>query len=493
MKVTQEKLPESQIGLEIEVPGELSGKTYEQVLRKYMQTANIPGFRKGKVPRQVLIQRLGSNRLKAAALEELVQSAIDQAIEQEDIEAIGNYQLQSSFEDLINQYEPGKQLTISASVDVPPRVTLEKYKGLSVKAEESKYDPARIDETLERYLENMATLVPVEDRSAEEGDVAVVDFTGKVAEPGQAPEEFEGGSAQDFQVEIKEGRFIPGFVEGIVGMSPGDTKDIEVTFPESYPQETLAGKPAIFTITLKELKEKELPDLDDEFAQEVSEFETLAELRGSFEERYQQEAEEATAANREKALLDELVKHLDAEIPKTLVQREVDYIVTQTVMQFANQGIDVNKFLTKELVANMRNNARPDATERLRRTLALGEIAKQESITVEEEAVESRIKEMMQEVDDPAKIDPERLHQVVHEDLLKEKILAWLTENSDIELVPEGSLTPDAEAVAGSESEAAASAPNTESAVEAETGTKTVDVVATDVEADSEAETGEEE
>ncbi|MEM8806540.1 MAG: trigger factor [Cyanobacteria bacterium P01_G01_bin.38] len=465
MKVTQETLPDSQLGLEIEVPADLSGQAYEKVLRNYMQTANIPGFRRGKVPRQILIQRLGSTRLKAAALEDLVQAAIDKAIEQEAIEALGNYQLRSSFEDLVNQYEPGKQLTISASVDVPPRVTLAKYKGLSIKAEESKYDATRIDETFERYRENMATLVPIEDRAAQEEDVAVVNFVGKLTEEGKDPEEFEGGSAEDFQVEIKEGRFIPGFVEGIVGMKIGETKDVELAFPEAYPQESLAGKPAVFTITLNELKEKELPDLDDEFAQEVSEFETLEELKASLEERYQKEADDATKANKEKSLLDELVIHLEAEIPKTLVQREVDFIVTQTVMQLANQGIDVNKFLTKELVSNMRDNARPEAIERLRRTLALGEIAKQESIKVEESAVEARIKEMMAEVDDPSQVDPERLQQVVNEDLLKEQILAWLEENSEIELVPEGTLTPDD---AETDADADADAPSGEASAESQ-------------------------
>ncbi|MEL6157610.1 MAG: trigger factor [Cyanobacteria bacterium J06627_32] len=443
MKVIQENLPDSQVGLKIEVPAELSKQGYEKVLRDYMKSANIPGFRKGKVPRQILIQRVGALQLKAAALEDMLQTVIEKAIEQEDIEALGNYQLTSDFESLIGEYTPGEPFTISASVDVPPRVTLEEYKRLSVQAEEIKPDENRVDETIESYRENMATLVPVEDRAAQEGDVTVVDFVGKAETAEGELEEFEGGSAQDFQVEIKEGRFIPGFVEGIVGMTLETSKDVEVTFPEDYPQAELAGKPAVFEITLKELKEKELPDLDDDFAEEVSEFETLAELRKSLEERYQQEADDATQANVEKALLDELVTHLEAEVPKTLLMREVDFIVTQTAMQLSRQGIDLNKFLTKELVDNMRENARPEALERLRRTLALGEIAKQESIAVTEDEVAERTKEMMAEVDDPSQVDPERLDQVVNEDLLKEKILAWLKENSEIELLPEGSLTPE--------------------------------------------------
>ena len=443
MKVTQEKLPDSQVGLEIEVPAEISKQTYEQTLRKYMKTANIPGFRKGKVPRQILVQQLGATRIKAAALEELVQTSIDKAIAQEKIDALGNYQLRSGFETLIEEFEPGKTLTISASVDVPPQAKLNQYKDLSVKAEEVVYNSERVTETLVGYQQNLASLVPIEDRAAKEDDVAVVDFVGKILEDGKEPEEFEGGSATEFQVEIKEGRFIPGFVEGIVGMDLGQTKDVEVAFPNEYPQADLAGKPAIFSITLNDLKERELPDLDDDLAQEVSEFETLDELKQSLEERFQQEAKDATQSNTEKALLDELVTHLEVEIPKTLLQREVDHIVTQTVMQLSNQGIDVNKFLTKELVENMRENAKPEATERLRRTLALGEVAKQESISVDEEAVSTRIKEMMSEVDDPASIDQDRLKQVVNEDLLKETILAWLTENATVDLVAEGSLSQD--------------------------------------------------
>ncbi|MEL6492796.1 MAG: trigger factor [Cyanobacteria bacterium J06555_13] len=443
MKVTQENLPDSQVGLEIEVPADLSKQGYEKVLRDYMKSANIPGFRKGKVPRQILIQRIGSLQLKAAALEDMMQTVIDKAIKQEGIDALGNYQLTSDFEKLLGEYTPGEPFTVSASVDVPPRVTLNKYKDLSVKAEEIKPKEGRVDETLESYRENQSTLVPVEDRAAKEGDVTVVDFVGKAENDDGELEEFEGGSASDFQVEIKEGRFIPGFVEGIVGMNLEEKKDVEVTFPEDYPQAEMAGKPAVFEITLKELKEKELPDLDDDFAEDVSEFETLEELRKSLEERYQEEADDATQANVDQALLDELVQHLDAEIPKTLVMREVDFIVTQTAMQLSRQGIDLSKFLTKDLVDNMRENARPEAIDRLSRTLALGEIAKQESIEVSPDEIKERTEEMMKEVDDPSQVDPERLDQVVNEDLLKEKILAWLKENSKVELVPEGSLAPE--------------------------------------------------
>lgn len=440
MKVIQEVLPDSQVGLEIEIPSEMSQKTYDKVLQQMMRTINIPGFRKGKVPKPIFLQRVGIPQFKAAVLEELVQSAVDAAIKQEKIDAIGNYQLKSDFEALISQYEPNQGLTLQVSVDVPPRVTLKQYKDLSVQAEEILPDLTQVDQTLERYQNNLATLVPVEDRPAEMGDVAVIDFVGKVQDEAGEWEAFEGGSAEDFQVELSEGRFIPGFIEGIAGMALEETKDLEIPFPDDYSQPDLAGKPALFSITLKEIKEKELPDLDDDFAQEVSEYETIAELRASLEKRYTEEAENRTKTNKNEALIAALVEHLEAEIPNTLIQREVDFLLTQTIMQFSRQGIDVNKLLTRDIVDNMRKQTRPEAVARLKRTLALGEVAKQEGISVEKDALEAKVEEVMADIEDVNQIDPDRLVQVLEEELLQEKILTWLEGVNTVELVPEGSL-----------------------------------------------------
>lgn len=441
MKVIQEQLPDSQVGLEIEIPAEASKQTYEKVLRKLMRTANVPGFRKGKVPRPIFLQRFGSTQIRAAALEELVQTSVEQAIKQEDIAAIGNYQLTTEFEELIQQYVPGEPLTVKASVDVPPRITLEGYLDLTTQAEEVLYEASQVEAVLEQYRLNLATLVPIEDRPAEMGDVAVVDFSGKIQQADGSYEAFEGGTAEDFQLEIKPGGFIEGFVEGMVGMALDDTRDIEATFPEQYPQEELAGKLSVFTVTLKELKEKELPDLDDDFAQEVSEFETLAELRESLTERYQKEAVRNTKENQHEALLKALVKKLEVEIPETLIRREANNLLSQTIMQLSRQGLDVNKMFTPEIADAMRDRARPDAIDSLKRTLALAEVAKQESLTVDEADIQARMDEMLGEVQEPEKVDQERLREVVNEELLKDTILDWLLEKNTVELVPEGSLT----------------------------------------------------
>ncbi|MGJ3252449.1 MAG: trigger factor [Elainellaceae cyanobacterium] len=454
MKVTQEKLPASQLGLEIEIPSEMSRDAYEKTLQEFKRSVKVPGFRKGKVPRQVLIQRFGSERLKAAVLEELVEDGIRKAVEQEDIEAIGNFQLRSSFEDLLKQFEPGAALTFSAAVDVQPEATLTQYKGLEVKAEEVQYDPQNVENILSDYQNRVATQVPVEDRAAQIGDIAIVDFVGRLtggdseadseedSEAEDESREIPGGSAEDFQIELQSDRFIEGFVDGIVGMNPGETRELSVTFPDDYPQQELAGKPAVFTVTLKDLKEKELPELDDDFAQEVSEFETMDELRKSLESRYQEEAQQQTKSNKEDALTEALVDQLSVELPETLIRREVDFLVTQTAMQLENQGLDIRKMLTPELIEQMRARSRPEAITRLRRTLALGEVAKQESIQVEPDAVKAKVDEIMANLSD-RDVDRDRLIQVVEEDLLKEKILAWLEEHATVELVPEGSLQPE--------------------------------------------------
>ena len=460
MKVTQEKLPASQIGLEIEITSEITTQKYEQVLRNLTKTVNIPGFRKGKVPRQILIQRIGTTRVKATALEEIIQEGIEQAIKQEAITALGQPQLRSSFDDLINSYEPGKPLTFAVAVDVIPEIKLNQYTGLEAKAEEIKYDPTQVDTVIEAQREKLGTLVPVEGRATEIGDMAVIDFKGVIAktqgdDPDSEPKPIPGGEGTDFQVELQEDKFIPGFVLGIVGMNPGETTEVSAQFPDPYGNEELSGKAALFTITLKEIKVKELPELDDDFAQEVSDFETLEELRASLTQRYEKEAADKTRNNQQEALLTELLNHVEIDLPTTLIDQEVDAMLSQTAMKLSEQGIDVKKLFTQEIIPQLRDRSKPEAIERLKRTLSLQEIGKRESIEVAAAEVEARVTELLTEYADQD-LDEKRLRGVVQEELLTTKIVDWLLERSSVELVAEGYLTPPEEP--DSEAEAAEAA-----------------------------------
>lgn len=455
MKVTQEKRPNSQMGLEIEITPERSKQVYDQVLADYSRKVNIPGFRKGKVPRQVLIQRLGSQNLKAAALEKLIEQAASEAIAQEKISALDNPELISEFEALVGEYKPGQPLTFNVAVDVPPEPQIKQYTGLTVKAEEVKYDPATVDRTLEEQRQKQATLIPVEDRPAQMGDVTTIDFVGRIvdAEGSQGDTEIPGGKASEFQLNLEPGAFIPGFIEGIVGMGLSETKEIPVQFPEDYPQEDLKGKQAVFAVTLSDIKEKELPELDDEFAAEVSEFETLAQLRSDLESTYKGQAERQTAANKSQGILSALLEQLEVEIPASTIASEVDSMVSQTVYELANQGLDVQKVLTREMVTSMRDRTRPEAIAQIKRNLVVTEIAHRESIEVSAEAIEAKMTEILAQYSDRDKeiIDREKLAEAVRIDLLQEKVLAWVEERSTIELVEEGSLKPPAESETSSD------------------------------------------
>ncbi|MBE9104340.1 trigger factor [Nostoc cf. edaphicum LEGE 07299] len=466
MKVTQEKLPASQIGLEIEITPEITKQTYEQVIKNLASTANIPGFRKGKVPRPILLQRLGTTRIKAAALEELIQDGIEQAVKQEAIPAIGQPQLRSSFEDLINNYEPGKPLTISAAVDVEPEVNLVQYTDLQAKAEEIKFDPEQVESTLDKERQELATLIPVEGRAAQIGDIAVVDFKGSFARVEGEDETAElepipGAEATDFQVELQEDKFIPGFISGIVGMNPEETKEIAAQFPDPYANEDLAGKAATFTVTLKELKEKELPEVNDDFAQEISDFETLEELRASLVERYQKEADDKTKTNKQEALLTELLKHVEVDLPATLIEQEVDAMLTQTAIRLSQQGLDVRKLFTQDIIPQLRERSRTEAIERIKRSLSLREIGKRESIEVTLEEIAARVTELLEQYSEEQDVDEDKLRSIVENELLTAKIIDWLLEHSSVELVPEGSLSP-AEETEDAESDADTDALQTE-------------------------------
>jgi trigger factor len=455
MKVIQEKLPASQIGLEIEVPADVTQKAYDETIRKLARTINLPGFRKGKVPKQILIQRLGPSRIKASVLEDLIDDSLKAAIAQENIEALGNFQLKSSFDDLISAYKPGEVFTFKAAVDVPATVTLNTYKGLSFKAEKSEYDPADLEEFLAQKQREAATLVPVEDRAAQLGDVAIADYEGRyVNDAGEAEGDIiPGTQAEDFSLDLEEGKFIPGFVEGFVGLKPEETKTFTVTFPEDYGNEEMAGKDVAFTVTLKELKSRELPELDDEFASEATgeEFETLTAWKESLEAQFKENAEISTKNSVRRYLLEQLAENNSVDLPEVSVNEEVTAVLTQQMMEFSRMGIDVNRIFTKDMIPKLRETARPEAMQRLGNSLILSEIAKVENIEINTDKFNERLEEAKAELKEG--FDEDRLQEAIKEELTLEATLDWLAEQSNIEFVPVGTLKDDEEDFAADDEE----------------------------------------
>ncbi len=429
LKVSTSPRPGSRLAVEVAVPGNRSRASYEAAVEKLSRSVRLPGFRKGKVPRPVLLQQLGPERVRATALEDLVDSVFRDALRQEKIEALGRPALSESFEVVLERFTPGEELTISLETDVEPTPSLRATRGLTAEAEAVSFDPARVDELLEQSRRQLATLVPVEDRPAAAGDVAQISFSGSYADSGEA---ISGGSSDGMEVELEEGRMIPGFVAGIIGMAIGETRSVDCTFPESYPQEEAAGRPATFSITLLELKARELPELDDAFASQASDKETLAELRADLETRLRDDAERRQRSNRQEALLAALVEQLEVELPESLIQEEVRNLVEQTAGQIAQQGMDVRKLFTPDLVRSLMDTSRPEAEQRLRRSMALRALASAEKIEVSEADLNAKVSEVSQGLSDTSRIDPARLRQAVADDLLRTSLLEWLEANSTI-------------------------------------------------------------
>jgi trigger factor len=429
LQVKASPQPGSRVALEVAIPGSRSQASYDSALEKLSRTVKLPGFRKGRVPRPVLLQQIGPLRIRATALEELVDSACRDALEIEKVAAISRPELSEGFEVVLERFQPGSDLTITLELDVEPCPSLKKTKGLKAEAEVISYDPARVDELIDQSRKQLATLVPVEERAAASGDVAVLSFSGVYAD---TEEPITGGSSDAMEVELEEGRMIPGFVEGVIGMAVGDSRTVDCQFPESYPQDDAAGRKARFEISLKELKARELPALDDAFAQQASDKQTLAELREEIENRLKEDAERRAKAARHDALLGALVDELEVELPETLVQQEIRNLIEQTAGQIAQQGMDVKKLFTPDLVRSLMDTSRPEAEQRLRRSLALQALAKTEAIEVAEAELEAKVKEVSRGISQQGNIDPQRLRQVVGDDLLQEKLLDWLESNSTI-------------------------------------------------------------
>jgi len=432
LKVKTSTRPGSRLALEVGVPAERCKASYDAAISKLGRSVRLPGFRAGHVPKQVLIQQIGVVRIKASALEELVDAVLRDAVAQEKLEVLGQPEVSGGFEDLLQQFDPSKELKLSLEMDVAPTPTLKSIKGLKAEAVRVDYDANRIDELIEQSRRQLAALVPVSDRAAAMGDVAVVSFSGVFTDTDEA---IAGGSANGLEVELEEGRMIPGFVEGIAGMTTGESKSVDCQFPEGYPQEECRGRTARFDITLDDLKTRELPALDDAFAQQASDKQSLAELREDLEKRLKQDTEKRQQQSRQEALLAALVEQLEVELPESLIKEEINTLLQETAAQMAQQGMDVKKLFTPETVKNLAEASRGEATERLQRSLALKALAQAEDISVSDAEIDAKVKEVSEGFSDTNRIDPARLRAAVAEDLLRDTLLEWLEQNASVILV----------------------------------------------------------
>ena len=437
LKVTTSSKPNSRIAVEVEVPADRCKNSYDEALSKLSRSISIPGFRKGKVPKAVVIQQLGVKRIQASALESLLQKVWTETLDQEGIEPLCEPELEDGFETILENFNPEKILILKLETDITPIPTLKKSSGLTAEVENLIFDPKKVDELIEQSRAQLATKVPVSDRAAKKGDIALVSFKGNFSDDGS---EIEGGSADSIEIELEEGRMIPGFIEGVIGMNINDEKTLKCEFPKEYHQEDAKGRKAEFKVSLEDLKIKELPELNDDFAKQASDKENMTDLRADLEMRLKEDTDRKQEKKRQDSLLDALVKELEVELPKSLIDQEVRVIVEQTAQNFAQQGIDVKSMFTPELVKSLMESSKGEAEKKLRQKLALNALAKSEKIEVSQKEINSKLKEVQADIklSKEKNIDEDRLKEAINDDLLQEKLFVWLEENNTIvEKAPE--------------------------------------------------------
>lgn len=385
MAANWEKVENNQGVLTVEVDASQVDAALDQAFKKVVQKVQVPGFRKGKIPRKMFEARFGVESLYQDALDILLPNAYGQAVREAGIEPVDRPEVD------VAQMEKGKNLIFKATVTVKPEVKLGDYKNLSIEEKEFTVSDESVDAELKRMQERHAELVAVEEGAAQNTDLAVIDFEG--FQDGVA---FEGGKAEDYSLELGSGTFIAGFEEQVVGMNVGEEKEITVTFPEEYHSPNLAGKEAVFKVKLTSLKRKNLPALDDEFAKDVSEFDTLEELKADTKKKL----EDKTAQEKDQYVREQLVlkaaENAEIELPEVMVEHELDQMVSEFGQRLQYQGMTLELYYQFSGMdeSQLRDQLRADATSRVRTSLTLEAIGKAENIEATEEDVTAELEKL---------------------------------------------------------------------------------------------------
>ncbi|MBM7653057.1 trigger factor [Neobacillus cucumis] len=418
-----EKLEGNRGVLTVEVSAETVNKGLDAAFQKVVKQVNVPGFRKGKMPRGMFEKRFGVEALYQDALDILLPEAYGNAIDETGIEPIDRPDID------IEQMEKGKELIFKATVQVKPEVKLGEYKGLEVEELDTTVTDEDVANELKTMQERQAELVVKEDSAAENGDTVVLDFEGFV--DGEA---FEGGKAENHSLELGSGSFIPGFEEQLVGVKAGESKDVEVTFPEEYHAAELAGKPAVFKVTVHEIKGKELPTLDDEFAKDVDdEVETLDALKEKIKTRLEDSKKHEAEHNLRDTLVEKAADNAEVEIPEVMVTNEVNRMLQEFEQRLQMQGMNLELYFqfSGQDENALREQMKTDAEKRVKINLTLEAIAKAENLEVTEEDVNAELEKMAGMYNMPVDTIKQALGgaEGIEGDLKLQKAVSFLVEN----------------------------------------------------------------
>ena len=385
MSLQVEKLEKNMAKLTIEASAEDFEKAIQKVYLKARGRINIPGFRKGKAPRKLIEKMYGTGVFYEDAANDLIPTAYAEALKDCDLEIVSRPEIN------VTQIESGKPFIFTAEVAVKPEVTLGEYKGVEVEKSDVEVTDEDINKEVDKERENNSRTIDVDDRAVESGEIIKLDFDGSVD---GVP--FAGGKAENYTLTIGSGSFIPGFEDQLIGTKIGEDKDVTVTFPEDYHEKSLAGKEAVFKCKVNAITVKELPDADDEFASEVSEFETLAEYKEDIKKKLTEKKEKEARAKKEAQAVEKAVENATMEIPDAMIDTQVQSMMEDFARRMQSQGLSLEQYFqfTGMDAKKMHDQMKPEALKRIQNSLVLEAVAKAENIEISDEKVDEEIAKM---------------------------------------------------------------------------------------------------
>ena len=407
MSLQVEKLEKNMAKLTIEVSAEDLDKAMEKAYQKQKSRISLPGFRKGKAPRKMIESMYGKGVFMEDAVNSLVPQEYTKALGECDLEIVSQPEIN------VTQMEPGKALIFTADVAVKPEVTLGDYKGVEVPKSEIVVTDEEVDAEIRKEQEKNARTVAVEDRAAANGDITTIDFEGFV--DGVA---FDGGKGSDYALTLGSGTFIPGFEDQLVGANAGDHVEVKVTFPEEYQAKELAGKEAVFQCDVKKIETKEVPELDDEFAKDVSEFDTLAEYKEDVKKKLTEKKEKEARTAKENAAVDKAIENAQMDIPELMTKTECRQMMDDFSRRMQQQGLSMEQYFqfTGQSMDKMMEDMKPQALKRIQTRLVLEKVAEAENIQPSEEEITEEIQKMA----DAYKMEADKIREAIGESGLEQ-------------------------------------------------------------------------
>ncbi len=424
------KLEKTENANEVKFEITVEAAKFEEAIKKvYFKSAkyfNIPGFRKGKAPMQIVEKYYGKEIFYEDAFNEVASEALEEAVTENKLDVVSRPDID------VTQIEKGKDLIFTAVMQTKPEAKVSKYKGIEIKKVEYNVTDEDIEHELHHIQEHNSRLVSIEDRPVESGDTATIDFEGSVD---GVP--FEGGKAEKYDLEIGSNTFIPGFEDQVIGMKIDEEKDVKVKFPEEYFSKELAGKDAVFKVKVHEIKKKELPELDDEFAKDVSEFDTLKELKADIKAKQEKQNEEKAKYETQDAVIKALCEKTKVDIPSGMVEMEIDNMLKEFEQRLSYQGLKLEQYfqMMGKTEEEIRKEYEPQAIEGIKSRLALEAVIKAEKIEATDKDIDEKMKEMAKNYgkeNDEEFLKNENVRNYIKQGIESEKAINFLVENAKI-------------------------------------------------------------